>query len=591
MKKHRRRWRLSALLQVALLLFAWVMLLNALQRRRNALERLAALEMLESRLADQVRALDAAKAGLSERRSPQQEKLSLRGARSTSLSLGAAVELLESVIPFEDRFPPNKQGLVAVLGVDFIMKRDFEIWDYTFTRAHFDVVKTSKKKMQRGDHSNWRVLKCLDLFDGKSHCIEPKQLLTLKPYQRVSRLYGLRNTLWSKDSFCETMSQSLRGLKISEEFVFPCWMLPRDYDIMIRQAKNEYSSKSFILKPTDRGEGNGIVVVDNWRKLARWKENFPDLDEAVVQTYLPNPFLINERKWDMRTYVLVTNVHPLRAYMYRDGLVRFASSKYDKKSKGGGGKTSILTNTSINKKSGMAVDELTWPFPKVYRWLRANNFDPDLLWKKIEYAVAQMLLSAEPGFAKQFAKLQRGFTCANCYQLLGVDVIVDDDVVPRVIEVNGEPSMQLTGELNSHYDYTKKSMARDLAQLVFSQQEGVASGLASDLMELELEGFMIGYEDSKQRCEKSSHDFCLSKSDLAYLLEMKREELVMGGFRRLYPRKDGRKFDALVHHLRSKFPGDARTGSFQIHEVATELAKLSKIKTSNAIDDPNYVPS
>ena len=109
--------------------------------------------------------------------------------------------------------------------------------------------------------------------------------------------------------------------------------------------------------------------MDNWNKLPHWKSEFPDIDEIVVQTYLDNPFLINERKWDMRTYVLVTSVHPLRVYMYRDGLVRFASSKYVTDAKDGGKKTAFLTNTSVNKKTGTAVDDLTWPFPQVYAYL------------------------------------------------------------------------------------------------------------------------------------------------------------------------------------------------------------------------------
>lgn len=52
----------------------------------------------------------------------------------------------------------------------------------------------------------------------------------------------------------------------------------------------------------------------------------------------------------MRIYVLVTNVEPLRIYIYNEGLVRFASEAYNI----GTVKSNIyahLTNYSINKKS------------------------------------------------------------------------------------------------------------------------------------------------------------------------------------------------------------------------------------------------
>jgi len=499
------------------------------------------------------------------------------------MTLFDTVPYLNSIV-LPSHYP---KGKVAILGVKFIMDRDFPIWDRTFSNHGFEPVKTSKKQMLKGMHEDWVVLKCLDLFDGQSHCIDAKALPELKPHQKVSRLYGLRRILWNKDRFCETMNSALEGFLPDIEFVFPCWMLPKDYTRLIKQSKTIYEGRSFILKPTDRGEGNGIIVLDTVQQLSNWKSRFPDNDEVVVQTYLPNPFLINGRKWDMRTYVLVTSVSPLRLYMYRDGLVRFASSQYDKDAKGGGKATSFLTNTSVNKKGGAAVDDLTWPFPKVYRWLNAHGIDAGLLWQRIERAVTQMMLTAEPSFINEFRKLKPGFQCTGCYQLLGVDVIVDDQLVPRVIEVNGEPSMQLTGEVGSHYDHTKTGMTSDLVSLVFDIDEKAASIVASDFFDLELEGVSIGFEDNGG-CT-STNDFCLTTKDLEYLLEMRRESSRMGGFRRLYPSREGDFFDSYVNHVKRKFPSGYKLGSFRLHKLVTALEKLTSPSSfNNSIDDPLY---
>ena len=54
----------------------------------------------------------------------------------------------------------------------------------------------------------------------------------------------------------------------------------------------------------------------------------PTDTSVVVQRYISRPYLINDTKFDMRIYVLVTSFHPLVLYLYQDGLVRFASGMF-----------------------------------------------------------------------------------------------------------------------------------------------------------------------------------------------------------------------------------------------------------------------
>jgi len=46
--------------------------------------------------------------------------------------------------------------------------------------------------------------------------------------------------------------------------------------------------------------------------------------DCVIQRYISNPLLINKKKWDMRVYVLIHGVNPMKAYVATDyGLARF----------------------------------------------------------------------------------------------------------------------------------------------------------------------------------------------------------------------------------------------------------------------------
>ena len=74
-------------------------------------------------------------------------------------------------------------------------------------------------------------------------------------------------------------------------------------------------------------------------------------ERTVVSKYISNPLLINNHKFDLRIYVLLTSIDPLRIYVYNEGLVRFATEPYNNQKTSLKNMYSHLTNYSINKKS------------------------------------------------------------------------------------------------------------------------------------------------------------------------------------------------------------------------------------------------
>ena len=102
----------------------------------------------------------------------------------------------------------------------------------------------------------------------------------------------------------------------------------------------------------------------------------------VVGKYIDNPLLINGHKSDLRLYVLVTSYDPLLIYLYEEGLVRFATVKYDNTGKNLWNPCMHLCNYSINKHHSdyVASDNLEaddrghkWSISAFLKHLRANG--------------------------------------------------------------------------------------------------------------------------------------------------------------------------------------------------------------------------
>ena len=76
----------------------------------------------------------------------------------------------------------------------------------------------------------------------------------------------------------------------------------------------------------------------------------------MVQKYISNPLLYKGLKFDLRVYVLVAGCDPLRIYIYNEGLVRFATEKYQYPSHENIDNLCMhLTNYAINKQNNKYV--------------------------------------------------------------------------------------------------------------------------------------------------------------------------------------------------------------------------------------------
>ena len=73
-------------------------------------------------------------------------------------------------------------------------------------------------------------------------------------------------------------------------------------------------------------------------------------EHCVAQRYITNPYLLEDLKFDLRIYVLLYGVNPLRVFLFKEGLVRLATESYVRPTEENIDNLYMhLTNYAINK--------------------------------------------------------------------------------------------------------------------------------------------------------------------------------------------------------------------------------------------------
>ena len=99
------------------------------------------------------------------------------------------------------------------------------------------------------------------------------------------------------------------------------------------------------MKPSYGFAGEGIRIISDLNQVTDTRS------KCTVQKYVTNPFLIKGLKFDIRLYVLLTSIDPLRIYLYNDCLVRFATEHFSMNEEDLGNKFIHITNPIVNKEN------------------------------------------------------------------------------------------------------------------------------------------------------------------------------------------------------------------------------------------------
>lgn len=215
----------------------------------------------------------------------------------------------------------------------------------------------------------------------------------------------------------------------------------------LKMYLTSHNRKTFIIKPDLGSQGRGIFLVQDSDGVNECTE------PAIAQEYI-SPFLLNGLKFDLRIYVLVTSVDPLRIYIFDEGMARFCTEPYEKPTQENLNEIyRHLTNYSVNKHNDRfkqnseieGTDSQSHKRAKslVFKDLSSLGYDVDELQSNIDEIIILTLLSAQPYLSHTYKAIFKNIddNKSRCFEILGFDVLIDEDLKPWVLEVNHSPSL------------------------------------------------------------------------------------------------------------------------------------------------------
>lgn len=223
-------------------------------------------------------------------------------------------------------------------------------------------------------------------------------------------------------------------------FVIPSQLSDLKSFMSTIQKRNE---RTFIIKPDKGSQGKGIFLIQDFEDLHLYFES------AVAQQYI-SPFLVDGFKFDLRIYVLVTSVDPLRLYIHEEGMARFCTEPYSPPTHSNLDNCySHLTNFSLNKKNENFTDRSKRPKSEVFEQIRKSGADIQQIQNEIDDIIRFTLISNQPNLAANYrTAINASDGKSRLFEILGFDILIDNNCHPWLIELNSMPSLSTGSEFD-----------------------------------------------------------------------------------------------------------------------------------------------
>lgn len=235
------------------------------------------------------------------------------------------------------------------------------------------------------------------------------------------------------------------------------WLLPEQHGFVVDALqKGKYT---YIFKPRNGTQGDGIFLAKSLPEFTK-KVHCSGESSLVCQQYLARPLLLDGFKFDLRMYVCLLGGSSTSApfvSLCKEGLARFCTERYEEPaSKNMEKSMAHLTNYSLNKKSDsfkqcsedifdISNHASKRPLTVALRQVEEANpaFDQASFYDEVARLV-QTTFSAMAPLISAYHRCCGYSGDINAVQIIGIDVILDREFKPYLLELNNSPSLRIS---------------------------------------------------------------------------------------------------------------------------------------------------
>jgi len=308
---------------------------------------------------------------------------------------------------------------------------------------------------------------------GKLRKGPPSQVIqdpsTMKMCNHLESNFHLANKkalLWNMKSYYEAMKENVfdylpltfhvrKGFEDKEYQKFLEYYNNREVEIQEQEKllqENKEAKKTvkklrnlWIVKPGENtNRGIGIHVCNELSQIneiiATTEGNSNEKKRTyLIQQYLDRPFLYNKRKFDIRCYILMTCINGImKGYWYQEGYIRTASKEFSLKNVTN--KLIHLTNDAVQKKAeeyGKFEAGNKLSYNDFQKYLDANYNGTINFQNEFYPQIRRLAIDCIKGVYGKMDPHRR----ENCFEVFGLDFMIDQDLKAWLIEVNTNPDI------------------------------------------------------------------------------------------------------------------------------------------------------